>query len=88
MCKHEPKWLYPTRDIVPDKYKYLALAISNPFLSYVYCEKCGMTGHAIRSRRGGIRWHRNHTPEDRQRIYDRAAQFWQGCDLEAPRLSF
>ena len=84
MCKHSPSWLYPTRDQAANKIKFLCAAIGNPFTSYIFCEKCGMTGHPIKSRRGGIRWHRNHTEEDRKRIFARAVEFWKAVEIPIP----
>jgi len=43
-----------------------------------------MTGHPIKSRRGGIRWHRSHTQNDRQRAFSRAATFYNNVDIEIP----
>ena len=84
MCKHSPSWLYPTRDQVANKIKFLCAAIGNPFISTVFCEKCGMTGHPIKSRRGGLRWHRNHTAEDKKREFTRAVEFWRAVEVPIP----
>lgn len=88
--KHTPERLFPTRKDCKTQEQQISL-----FLKFimtdnndVVCRECGMTGHYIRSRRGGIRWRSWWSKQEHEdRILDAVAT-WHRLDLEAPKFLF
>lgn len=82
--KHDPEWLFPTRDVIaPDKKADFAVMLLTESCRKVICNQCGCIGHKIKSRRGGIRWDGDN---DRDYYINRAAKWWKDLCLEIPEF--
>jgi hypothetical protein len=88
MCKHEPHEIFPRRSDLPetatDQQKIdLFIKMFRHPVDYVICGKCGKTGHYIKSRRGGIRWHSesgSHMPD----VFSIAEECWNMTGKKIP----
>lgn len=89
--KHIPQYITPSKkDVLPlgeEKcWRFVGLGFAlNHILDYVACAECGMIGHAIKSRRGGFRWHTSAGPEEIRRIFSDASKFYDELGLEKPQ---
>lgn len=89
MCRHNIAEVFPRQSDLPktateeERLDLFSKIFRQP-TDWVICQKCGKIGHYIKSRRGGIRWHREESSDYRKETFAAAYKCWKIVGKKAP----
>lgn len=87
--KHKAKRIFPTLkdcETQEQRIRCFGMFVNTDQTREVVCTECGMTGHIIRSRRGGVRWRTWWTFDEHRAKLEKARAAWETLSLEAPKF--